>query len=114
VTGAVTSSGGILNLSLQNGVTAASLRDAVFAEGGSRTYTVITATAASTFDFTPGNLTALGFSASEWTVATAGNTLTFTFHPIPEPSTVLGVGAAVLLLGRVVRRGRKPAAAPAG
>ena len=42
----------------------------------------------------------------------AGGNVFLNFTPVPEPATVLGVGAAVLGLGAVIRR-RRTAAAPA-
>jgi autotransporter-associated beta strand protein len=100
--GAVSLTGGSLELALAPGVTVAAMR-----AGGPQSFTIIDAAngqLGGTFATT--NFTTAGFSASEWNVSynpgTGNATLNFT--PVPEPSTVLGLAAAALLAGWAVRR----------
>ena len=93
--GTVTLTGGSLELALGSGVTVAGMRAA-----GPQSYTIIDAAnsqLSGTFSTT--NFTNAGFAASEWTVAynpgTGNASLNFT--PVPEPATVLGLAAAMLL-----------------
>ena len=98
--GTVTLTGGSLELALGSGVTVAGMRAA-----GPQSYTIIDAAnsqLSGTFSTT--NFTNAGFAASEWTVAynpgTGNASLNFT--PVPEPATVLGLAAAMLLTVRLI------------
>jgi len=91
-----------------NAVSASSLRTAV-GIGNSRTYTVIQGTGVNNFN--PSNLTlvnAAGYSPGEWAISSspAPGTLQLVFTPVPEPVTILAVGAGVLGLGGLIRRRR--------
>lgn len=100
--GTATLTGGSLALELGSGVTVASFRAA-----GARSFTVIDAAngqLSGTFATT--DFTSAGFAASEWSVTydtAAGNTI-LNFTPVPEPFTVLGIGAFGFLGGWAVRR----------
>jgi hypothetical protein len=98
--GTVALTGGSLELALGSGVTVAGMRAT-----GPQSYTIIDAAnsqLSGTFSTT--NFTNAGFAASEWTVAynpgTGNASLNFT--PVPEPATVLGLAAAMLLTVRLI------------
>jgi hypothetical protein len=103
VNGSASVTNAVLELDL-NGKTAGDMRAAV-GFGNSRTYTIVSATGASSYTFASNNFTALGFAPGEWTIGTSGNNAQLTFTPVPEPALLLPVAAGALaLVGRVRRR----------
>jgi hypothetical protein len=79
-----------------------------FTPSNTDTFTVVNATSRSgTFDNTPGNLLTLsGVGTFNVTYGAGSVTLGgFQPAPVPEPATLLGMAAAVGLVGRVRRRG---------
>lgn len=102
VTGEVNHTSGNIGINL-SGTSVAALRSAV-GFGNSRTYTVVTASAASTYSTAFGSLG--GFQASEWSAAQVGNTLQVTFTAAPEPASVLAVAGATVGALAFLRRRR--------
>lgn len=100
--GAVSLTGGSLEIGLGSGVTVAAFRAA-----GARSFTIIDAAnnqLSGTFATT--NFTTAGFAASEWSLtydAPGGNAI-LNFTPVPEPTTVIGICAIGLGMGLAVRR----------
>ncbi|MGL6075578.1 MAG: beta strand repeat-containing protein [Fimbriiglobus sp.] len=76
--------------------------------GNTRTYTIASAPSAATSGaFSASDFTSAGFQASEWSITYNANNTILTFTPVPEPTTILGLGA--LVCGVVAARRRRQA-----
>jgi autotransporter-associated beta strand protein len=94
-----------LRLGILGASTVDDIRNAV-GVGNTRTYTIVNAASAATSGtFSTTDFTTAGFLASEWSITYNPNNTVLAFTPVPEPTTVLGLGA--LVCGILAARRRK-------